>query len=167
MEAAERNGSEGGADPAAPDHSGKHKVHHLFVFQFCACHGVTATCGTCTGRRQLQHRHSAPPTHVAPLKHQFKPGSDFPSIFQQICETNLTAKSNPLLLVSCHSQIYQFCFLLNITIEGERGEGERKGIMTCSSFCFGWFFSLKQQGEATEISSLCNKILILFNTSGH
>lgn len=26
-----------------------------------------------TGRRQLHHRHPAPPTHVAPLKHQFKP----------------------------------------------------------------------------------------------
>lgn len=26
-----------------------------------------------TGRRQLHHRHPEPPTHVAPLKHQFKP----------------------------------------------------------------------------------------------
>lgn len=69
MEEAERNGSEGGADPVALElHTGRHKVHHLSL---CSS-SVPATVShprvpPGTGRRQLHHKHPASPTHVAPL----------------------------------------------------------------------------------------------------
>lgn len=139
------------------------------MFQFCAYPRVTSTCATRYWQEAAPPQPSCTTYSCGPSQASVYPcfGSDLPSIFQQICETNPTAKSNPLLLVSRHSQIHQLYFLLNVTIEGERGEGEREGIMACSCFCFGWFFPLKQQGEVTQISSLCYKILVLVNTSGH
>lgn len=109
--------------------------------QFWACPRVTSTCATRYWQEAAPPQPSCTIYSCGPSQASVYPcsGSDLPSIFQQICETNPTAKSNPSLLVSRHSQIHQFCFLLNVTIEGERGEGEREGIMTCSCFCFGWF----------------------------
>lgn len=72
MGAAERNGSEGGADPVAP---GLHFTLANTKYSISLCSSsVPATVShprvpPGTGRRQLHHEHPAPPTHGAPLKH--------------------------------------------------------------------------------------------------